>query len=477
MGNLENGVISMIPDDNLFRSAEQFPNSESELQRVQTLEKLGLLEPGSIPIFEEATQTAAHFLNMPICVLGILDRNRIWFKSAVGLSRIGLMNNLASTRQLSRQDAFCARVVESQRALMVADAIADPALAQSSLVQRYGIRSYLGVPLLMADGQCIGALAVMGLVPRTFSDQEVSFLELAARWSMSEFERDYLQQLQQIAPTSSAVSLQPSTSIKASLLSQMAQELCTPLTSILGMAKVLNQGIYGALSDKQQEYMQIIHSSGQHLLSLINELVELGSLDEQNPDLNLNPVDIEMLCQQVISALNQVAQRREQHLQLTVEPGNRIWLLDKDKVRQILYHLVFSVIQSSSSDSTIRIHVSRRQTTLHLSIWSSHPWLGEGLPQIELAARQTILRCPSSNLEAEEYSNAANWEEDWLLTADAAAPPVAPAANSRQSLGLMLSQQLAELLSGDIVIQGTAEEGYRYVVRLPQIKPGEEPAS
>jgi signal transduction histidine kinase len=476
----------MIPDENLFCDTEQAP-TQPELQRIQTLDSLGLLEPGSVPIFEEATQTAAHFLNAPICVLSILDRDRVWFKSAVGLSRIGLMNSLATSRQLPRRDAFCTQVAENQRVLSITDTTVDPQFAQAVLVQRYGIRAYLGVPLLATNGQCIGTLAVMGLAPRTFSDQEMAFLELMARWSMSEFERA---RLQQNCP-STPLPMQPGSesqpaSTKVDLLTQMTQELCTPLTSILGMAKVLNQGIYGALSSKQQEYIQVIHNSGQYLLSLVNEIVDLGTLDDQNPHLNLSSIDIEMLCQQAIGSLNQAALRRDQQIQLTVEPGYRIWLLDKEKVRPMLYHLVFSVIQASSSDSITRIHVSRKQNALHLSVWSSHPWLGEGLPQVDLSPQRMLSgwASPAANPDLAMHSG---WEseDEWLSSEPAVHVASAHAvslltetdpmlANSRHNLGLRLSRQLAALHGGDIIVQGSAAEGYRYVIRLPQMRSGEE---
>jgi hypothetical protein len=402
-------------------------------------------------------------------VLGILDRDRVWFKSAVGLSRIGLMNTLATSRQVPRQGAFCAQVAEEQRLLAIADTVADPVYEQNILVQRYGIRSYLGVPLFAANGHCIGTLAVMGLAPRPFSEQDIAFLELIGRWAMSEFERDLLQVNQLDLPvghSSAQLAQSPQSTqstqslrqlvvqashptVKATLMSQMTQELSTPLTSILGMAKVLNQGIYASRPDKQQEYIQIIHDSGEYLLSLVNEIIELGALEDQNPVLNLASIDLEMLCQQAISTLQQMAHRREQQIQLTVEPGNRIWTLDKDKVRQMLYHLVFSVVQSASSESIIRLHVSRKQQVLQLSVWASHPWLGEGLPSVGISP--TAL-------------DAGHWIGPGIVAA-----PANQSAETRQSLGLSLSRQLAELHGGDIAIQGNSEEGYRYVLRLPQL--------
>ncbi|MBW4657683.1 MAG: GAF domain-containing sensor histidine kinase [Drouetiella hepatica Uher 2000/2452] len=483
------------PDMKLSCRLDHEPTSEWEQQRLKILEKMGLLELESVPVFEEATQTAAHFLDMPICILGVLDSDRHLFKSAVGLSRIGLMNSMASSRQLPRAESFCTYVVDSQQVLAISDTTANPVFANSLLTQRYGIYSYLGVPLMTSEGHCIGTLAVMGLSPRGFTHKEIELLQLTARWSMSEFERDRLLKLSQGAHLPAVLSnLNPSpknleipssalqTSAKTDLISQMTQELCTPLTSILGMARVLSQGIYGSLSSKQKEYIEIIHNSGQYLLSLVNEIIELGALDDSTRSLNLSPVDIEMLCQQAIAALNQAVQRREQQIQLTIEPGNRVWLLDKDRVRQMLYHLVFSVVQSSSADSVIRIHVSRRHSSLNLTIWTSHPWLGDGLPQAELVALHSSSAPPSSLTRGHVLERSI---EDELREPSFSGQSVQESTvqeltellkldGSRQSLGLSLSRQLAEMHGGSISIRGSAEDGYRYVIKLPQMQAEKE---
>jgi len=483
------------PDHGLFSRLDQMPNAEQEQQRLQTLKKLGLLETGSVPIFEEATQTAAHFLDATICVLGLVDRDRVWFKSAVGLSRIGLMNELATSRQLPRQDSFCVHVVNNQQVLMISDVTVDAAFASSALVLRYGIRSYLGVPLIASNGQCLGTLAVMGLVPRDFTSREAEILQLIARWSISEFERDRtinhppVVRVSQEAASQAVVSASPSSiaasspisPIKSHLLAQMTQELCTPLTSVLGMARVLSQGIYGTLTDKQKEYIEIIHNSGQHLSSIVNEVMELGALND-DARLSLNPIDVEMLCQQAIGTLNQTAQRQNQQIQLTIEPGPRIWLLDKDKVRQMLYHLVCGVMQSSNPESIIRIHVSRRQTFLNLVIWTSHPWLGEGLSQAEFASSQSLSQLTTvGSPGCEKPMPRINWlpesEDDRfqpVSSSKALTPSKPELESSRYSLGLLLSRQLAELHGGGITVQGSLEEGYRYVVKLPQFTSKDE---
>lgn len=177
-----------LPESRLFCRLDGLTAAAREQHRMTVLTKLGLMETESVPIFEEATQTAAHFLEMPICILSLMDHERQWFKSAVGLSRLGLMNDLALSRQMPRDESFCTHVVDSHQVLAIDDTLSHPAFVNSLLVQQYNIRAYLGAPLLTAGGDCIGTLAVMDLSPRIFSAKEREFLSLTARLSMSEYD-------------------------------------------------------------------------------------------------------------------------------------------------------------------------------------------------------------------------------------------------------------------------------------------------
>ncbi|MBD1911212.1 MULTISPECIES: GAF domain-containing sensor histidine kinase [unclassified Leptolyngbya] len=463
------------PNSKLLCHYDDAAEALDEHRRTKAISELGLMDIESVPVFEEATQTAAHLLNAPICILGLMEPDRQLFKSAFGLCRIGLMNELATSRQLPRNEAFCSQVFDTQQVLTLSDTRLDERFANSRLVQRYGIQAYAGVPIFTSSGYCIGTLAVMDLSPRQFTSRELEMLELVARWCMSEYERSYLRK-QTIAEKMAVSAPAPLTSnisaIKGTLLSHMAQELRTPLTSILGMASVLNREIYGPLTDKQKEYMDIIHNSGQYLLSVLNEMLELGALEEKNASLNLSTVDIEMLCQQSLTALQQAAQRQEQQLRLTMGlgPSDRIWLLDKDKIRQMLYHLVLSVIQAASPDSDIRVHVSRRDNHLTLAISVYHPWLGDGLPHADYLLRQLMESTPGST-----WDNGANYPELASENIDEESPLAEVqrakkiATVSRQSLELNLCKQLIELHGGDIKLQGTPESGYRYLVTIPQL--------
>ncbi len=492
------GGMIIHPDNRLFCRLDGLSTTAREQQRSHAMRDLGLLDADSIPAFEEATQMATHFLDIPISLLGLMTEHEQKIKSAVGLSRLGPMNPLATSRQFSRLDSFCTHVVDSHQTLMVPDTFAHPAFANSLLAHEYGIRAYLGVPMIAANGCCVGTLAVMDQKPRSFTQQEIEFLQLIARWSMSELERQQANKQRDALPlpslpTSQKPPVNPEEfslghQLKLELLAQMTQELRTPLTSVMGMASVLIREIYGPLTGKQKEYLDIIHNSGQYLLSLVNEVLELAALKNSATDqLNPTAVDIEMLSQQTISTLEQAAHRRDQKIRLTVEPGHRIWMLDRDKIRQLLYHLVFSVIQSSNSGSIVRLHLSRKGQSLNMAVWVSHPWLGEGLSYTSQHIQPALV---ASSLGGPELA----WENGYALSprngsshngashetavidcetgghSGAIAEPIANLQEKTGSdLGLLLCRQLAELHGGQLTIQNAAEAGYRYVVTLPPL--------
>lgn len=505
------------PRNRLFCRLDNLTPSVREQKRLKILSALGLLASESVPVFEEATQTASSFLEAPICILGLAVEKELWFKSAFGLSSIGLMNQLASYRRIALEESFGSYVIDSEQPLTIENTFSDRVFTNSSLTQHYGIRSYLGVPLISSDGICIGALEVMDLESRQFSSKDVDFLALTARWCLREFERDYALKHQNqkssnsvlTVPTHGYQSLERSdiptnqgknnnkasnkenstNLIKVKLLAQLTQELRTPLTSVIGMASVLRREVYGPLTTKQREYLEIIHNSGQNLISLVDEIVNLGVLGEQDKEIKTSSVDTEMLCQQVINSLGDTAKQHQQSLRLSVEPGNRIWSLDKDKIKQALYYLIISILEMSESGGDVRVHVSRRQKALNIAVWLYHPWLGDGLPQVEFYS-QSVTRALEIG-ESHSANSSMNYGSDEVLlgnrtlTSSALMEVINESGKgnpdtkatdkvSRDVLGLLFCCHLTERHHGKVIVQGSPESGYRYILQLPNIEKQED---
>lgn len=451
--------------------------------RTQTIEDLGLDSSKAIPIFDEATQTVSRLLAMPISILSVVDTETQHFKSVVGLSSLGLMNQLAAARYLPRQESFCTQVIDSGKTFALENATAHSAFSRSLLVQQYGIQSYLGAPLITAEGCCIGTLAVMDLMPHQFSEQEVAFLEMTARWCMSEFEnRRAIAKLQQgihplQSPQMGGAGAQNSTDetsllsklnqIRFNLVVQLTQDLRNPLTSIAGMANMLSREIYGPLSEKQQEYTNIVLSSSQQMLGVVDEIVEVGELKEADDQLSIASVDVEMIAQQAIAALETLSRQQDLQIKLTVEPGSRIWNLDKRIIKQLIYHLVFSIIKVSTAGSTIRLHISRKASSISLALWVSNPWLGEDLPQAVIAWGQKNKSLPSKPASLPTHPANNNYA---MNASDTPFSSESTENTSRQELGLFLSRYLAEAHGGEAAVQGSVATGYRYVVTLPSLE-------
>ena len=532
--NLGLAVNNMTkPQNQLFCRLDDSTPTAREQLRLTTLSKLGLLVSEAVPVFEEATQKAATFCNTPICILGLAVQGELWFKSAVGLSTVGLMNQIATKRRIALNESFSTYVVDSQQPLVIENTLSNAVFASSILAQHCGMRAYLGVPLIGFDGVCIGTLEVMDWKEREFERRDIDYLSLLARWCLGEFERDRL--MTRDCDLSNATSQKPrweqvnnfisssndrsnstdltslavksieakdndrldeidgteSNSIKVKLLSQLTEELKTPLTSVIGMASVLQREVYGPLTVKQREYLEIIHNSGQNLISLVDEIVNLGVLNEQGSEINQTAVDIEMLCQQVINSLLETAKQHQQALTLSVEPGNRIWSLDKEKIRQALYYSIDSILEMSEAGGEIKIHVSKRNHVLNIAVWISHPWLGEGFGEANLQS-QAINK--ALNLSKDRVRNERNFStgannlafgNNQLLTSSALMvilneeKTIDRNTNKvpRALLGLLFCCHLTELHQGRVVVQGSMNSGYRYVLQFDKALIAEEISS
>ena len=134
-----------------------------EADRLVSLHRLGLLDTPASAAFDGVTRLAAAALRVPIVVMSLVDQNRIWFKSRVGLT----------LRETPREGSFCSQVLRQRQPLSVRDAAADPRFAGYPLV--YGparVRAYLGIPLYTRDRQPVATLCAMDTEVREFGEVE-----------------------------------------------------------------------------------------------------------------------------------------------------------------------------------------------------------------------------------------------------------------------------------------------------------------
>ncbi len=261
--------------------------------------------------------------------------------------------------------------------------------------------------------------------------------------------------------------------VKNKLLTLVTQEMLTPLTSVMGMASVLNQEIYGPLTDKQREYVEIINERSRYLRSLVEEIIALAKLDEFGKILETTPVDVKNLCQQIVRDLEPERVHRKIEFQLLAGASDRkIGLFDKEVLEQTLYNLIYSVIQSAASASRVNLHLSEKQEELNVAVWVSHPVLGDNLPHAQLYSQKlsAIEKNSKSNLMLNRVQLTFAELKEIIFEQMPKQGENVAANPTRDLLALLLSCQLAEQQGGSLWIQGSAESGYRYVLALPLSK-------
>jgi|GEM_PF-2256575 len=324
-----------------------------EEQRIAAIKRLDLLNISSVPVLDEATQMVARFLASPISIITLMVDQEVSIKAAFGLSSLGLLNSLATLRTMPRSESLCAYVVDSKQPLAIEDTLSDPVFSESILVYKYNIRSYLGVPLIFQD-ICIGTLAVMSLSPFCYNQNSLEYLLLVSRWCLQEIEMGHLKKTLSLQ-SSNSCNLDSTKHLQ--VIHQFGEELRNPLTSIVGMTSILVKGVLGTFTSRQEEYLNIIYTSSQHLNILLDELLNLITLPKQNNNTKLSLVNLEMLCQKVIQGVTPIANRKQQTLRCYTNNLELIFPLDRDKIHQALSYLIFVILILSPAETFINIHL------------------------------------------------------------------------------------------------------------------------
>jgi predicted PurR-regulated permease PerM len=157
------------------------PIPPDEEERLATLAALNLLDTEAEPVFDRITAKLARVFEVPIALISLMDRDRQFFKS-----QIGLPMELAKARQTARNVSVCGHVVAKNQVMVIEDLARDRRFANNPLLKEHGIRFYAGVPLLAPNGQPIGSLCLMDLKPRQLTEREKRLLQEYANEVMEE---------------------------------------------------------------------------------------------------------------------------------------------------------------------------------------------------------------------------------------------------------------------------------------------------
>ncbi|MEG4939326.1 ATP-binding protein [Microcoleus sp. F4-D5] len=257
--------------------------------------------------------------------------------------------------------------------------------------------------------------------------------------------------------------------LKDEFLSCISHELKTPLTAVLGLSSLLKDKLIGELNDRQTRYAKLIHKSGRHLMTIVNDILDLTRMETGQLELIPEAVEIASTCQRAFEQAKQQQQQEEKNppipsktdgtanpepsaqieFTLEIEPGLSQLIADELRLRQMLVNLLSNALKFTELGGKIGLKVNVWEGWIAFTVWDT----GIGIP----ADKQHLIFQKFQQLES-------------------------PLTRRFQGtgLGLVLTQRLARLHGGDVSFISSENQGSQFTLLLPPNPPGnseEVPAS
>ncbi|MBI3625556.1 MAG: GAF domain-containing protein, partial [Candidatus Rokubacteria bacterium] len=231
------------------------------------------------------------------------------------------------------------------------------------LVQQAGFRALLAVPLFRED-RILGALVVRRKAAGEFPGEIVNLLQTFATQSALTIQNARL--FQEIQDKSQQ--LEVANRHKSEFLANMSHELRTPLNAIIGFSEVLLERMFGELNPKQSEYLGDIVSSGRHLLSLINDILDLSKIEAGRMELELTRFHLPVALENALILVRERATRHGITLNLTVDERLGEFVGDERKIKQILLNLLSNAVKFTPEGGRVSVKAMPADGSVEISI-------------------------------------------------------------------------------------------------------------
>ena len=213
-----------------------------------------------------------------------------------------------------------------------------------------GWRSNVFVPMLR-DNVALGLISITRREPGPFAADQIALLEIFAAQAVIAIENVRLFKELEVANRD----LKAASQHKSEFLANMSHELRTPLNAVIGFSEVLSERMFGELNEKQADYLKDIHASGQHLLSLINDILDLSKIEAGKTELALSDFDLPSTIDNALTLVRERAGRRGIELQRTVDERLGQIQADERKLRQVLLNLLSNAIKFTPEGGRIEV--------------------------------------------------------------------------------------------------------------------------
>jgi two-component system, NtrC family, sensor kinase len=256
------------------------------------------------------------------------------------------------------------RLAAIQEPRQVPDILAAPAESRvRGALVRAGYRALLAVPLVR-EGHLLGGLTVIRKATGEFAPEVIELLRTFATQSALAIQNARL--FREIEDKSRQ--LEVASQHKSEFLANMSHELRTPLNAIIGFSEVLTDRMFGDLNEKQEEYLRDIYASGTHLLSLINDILDLSKIEAGRMELELTEFDLPTALDNALMLVRERAQRRSLTLHKDVDAEVGQIQGDERKIRQVVLNLLSNAIKFTPEGGRIELAAVPKDGLVEVSV-------------------------------------------------------------------------------------------------------------
>jgi signal transduction histidine kinase len=223
--------------------------------------------------------------------------------------------------------------------------------------------------------------------------------------------------------------------LKSQFIGHVSYELRTPLTNIIGFSELLANPIFGSLSGKQREYLDDITASSRTLLAIIDDILDLATIDAGGLELKLGEVDVRAIIDSAITGVRERAARARLTLDIAIADEVAVFTADEQRVRQVLYNLLSNAVGFSKPEGVIHLSCWREDGSIVFVVEDE----GVGIPKEQ---QRRVFERFESRSQGSKHRGA--------------------------GLGLSIVKSLVDLHGGDMSLDSEPGKGTRITVRFPE---------
>ncbi|MEQ7801532.1 GAF domain-containing sensor histidine kinase [Pedobacter sp. ASV1-7] len=320
-----------------------------EEERILALRKYGILDTPPDNTCDKLTKLAAKLMKVPVAIISLVDKDRVWFKSSYGLD----------TQQMEREDGLCDTVVFEGDFYQVEDAKQDPrTIGHKLVVGDFGLRFYAAYPLKTKEGFNLGAFCIIDKKPRTLTEEEQEVLRDLRDIAMEQIELKLISKL--------------SVARHNHILNTTAHDLKSPLTTIPVRADLIK--IKKNDPDTVDTMCDQIKIASLNMVRIIDELLQSGSMEAGELKLLMVKLNISSLVSNVVAMNLPLADRKGQKIHFAPQLDAYI-RGDEGRLNEVVDNLINNAIKYAPFNTNIYVKVGVSKDHVYIVIEDEGPGL------------------------------------------------------------------------------------------------------